>query len=630
MRYSQLLIPTVKEVPAEAEIISHQLMIRAGFVRKVASGTYTYLALGWRSLKKIIEIVRQEMDAAGAQEILMPILQPLELWQKTGRDVDYGQTMCKFTDRHQRENVLAPTAEEVVTTLVANEVSSYKQLPVNLYQVHDKFRDEFRPRFGALRSREFIMKDGYSFDASLAGLEKTYQAMYDAYRRIFTRCGLRYVIVEAESGPIGGSASHEFMVACQAGEDIILVSDKSNYAANVEKAAIGGIPGEYSYDPFDSRPAGPLEEVHTPDSKTIADVCKFMKIKPRFLLKTLVLKPVFEELPGVAETPLTLAAKKVKYIVAVLRGDIEINLAKVLSDVAPVFKELGRLVKKVDLVDPLEAEKDGVPIGFVGPHIVSGREDMVLIADHSVLRQSAAAEEKGPFWVAGANKKDYHVKYFNWSRDVADLARHRQLFAKPVDMRNAREGDLSPMNDGGVLRELRGIEVGHVFKLGTKYSTVLGAKFVDEAGKEQPCIMGCYGIGINRILAGAIEMDSGHDVNGCVLPISIAPFEVEVLPLNMDKPAVKEAAEKLYAELRAAGADVLLDDRDERAGVKFKDSDLIGMPLRIVVGERNLNEGKVEIKRRTDAQATVIPADGAVAEALRILREMKEAVAARK
>ena len=685
MRYTQLFIPTVKEVPAEAEIISHQLMIRAGMVRKVASGTYTYLPLGWRSLKKIIAIVRAEMDAAGAQEVLLPILQPMELWQKTGRSADYGPTMCRFEDRHGRMNVLAPTAEEVVTSLVAGEVSSYKQLPLHLYQVHDKFRDEFRPRFGALRSREFLMEDGYSFDASLAGLEKSYQAMYDAYRRVFDRCGLKYVVVEAESGPIGGSASQEFMVVCQAGEDIVVHTEDFSYAANIEKAEVdapkeGPGTGDRGTGTRDQGPGTrdrgtgipAMEDVHTPNVGTIEAVCAFLKTRPQDMIKTLIywrydqglrvkidgLRQQISDLArqveherrvmegaradvesGYQDDAFAEAAdvtahkrdmenlkweletdgyRKVSFVVAIVRGDHAVNDAK-LPHLAGHHLEMAS--------EDMIAWFTGADTGFAGPMgkheklrpaVIIGPSGKPLtpnVEGHMFVDHSVAAMAVG---VTGANKTDYHTRNVVPGRDFP-LSGENVIVA---DIRNAVEGDT---HGGKPLKFSHGIEVGHVFKLGTKYSQVLGAKFLDEGGKEQPCIMGTYGIGINRILAAAIEMDGGHDANGCVLPVAIAPFEVEVLPLNADKPAVVAEAQRIYDELRAAGADVLLDDRDARPGVKFKDSDLIGIPLRVVVGERGLKEGQVEIKRRTDAQAAKVPSASASAEVLKILGEMKNA-----
>ena len=579
MRYSRLLIPTTKEVPAEAEVSSHQLMIRAGYIRRVASGTYTYLVLGARSLRKIIQIVREEIDAAGAQEIIMPIVQPMELWEATGRKDDYGETLGHFIDRHGRDNALSPTAEEVCTFHAGNEIRSYKQLPINLYQINTKYRDEFRPRFGVLRSREFIMKDAYSFDADEEGLDASYRAMYDAYCRILTRCGVPYVIVEAASGEIGGTGSDEFMIPCEAGEDIILSSDKGNYAANVEKCAIGDRPAT-----LDGRPTGQLEKVHTPDMSSIDDVGGFMKVKPKHLLKTLVFR------------------SGARWVVGVVRGDHELNEDKFRTVVDGA----------VELADDTEAREAGFVIGFVGPHVVVGRDDVTLYVD-----PDAAGDQ---FWASGANEKDHHVKHFNWHRDVlGPLGNAAGRAVKVVDIRGALDGDPSPLNDGGVLCESRGIEVGHIFKLGTKYSKKLGATFLDEHGKENHCLMGCYGIGINRILAAAIEV--AHDADGCILPVTIAPFEVEIVAIGPSD-EVAAASEGLYAELRGSGADVLLDDRKARPGVKFKDADLIGIPLRVVVGDRGLKEGHVEIKRRAGGEQEALAPGEAAARVREILDEM--------
>ncbi|MBI5723005.1 MAG: proline--tRNA ligase [Planctomycetes bacterium] len=578
MRYSQTLIPTVKEVPAEAEIPSHQLMIRAGFIRKVASGTYTYLPLGNRSLLKIIAIVREEMNRAGAQEILMPVLQPMELWEATGRREDYGETLAWFEDRHGRENVLAPTAEEVVTSLVAAEINSYRQLPVNLYQINTKVRDEFRPRFGVLRSREFIMKDAYSFHANVDDLEKTYRAMYDAYCRIFSRCGLKYVAVEADSGPIGGSASHEFMVPCSAGEDVIVHAEDFSYAANLEKAEIDAPAA--SPQLAAARQAAPaMEEVHTPGVGSIEAVCNFLKNRPADMIKTLVYT----------------SGKDV--IVALLRGDHEANENKLrrACDGAALEMAPPEVIKNVT----------SAAVGFAGPQGLAGKITR-LIVDNSVAAMTSG--------VTGANKTDYHVRNVVPGRDFP-LSGANVVVA---DIRNAVDGDT---RGGKALKFSRGIEVGHVFKLGTKYSQKLSANFLDEQGQKQPCIMGCYGIGINRILASAIEM--GHDDNGCVLPIAIAPFEVLVVPINISNPEVMGAAERIYKDLQAGGADVLLDDRDARPGVKFKDADLLGIPLRIVVGEKSLKEGKVELKARTEAKPTLVDLGAAVARTLDLAAQLK-------
>jgi len=604
MKWTQMLIPTMKETPSEAEIPSHQLMIRAGMIRKLASGTYTYLPLGWKSILKIIAIVREEMNRAGAQEISMPILQPMELWQKTGRDVVFQDIMCHFTDRHERENVLAPTAEEVVTAIAASEVSSYKQLPINLYQINTKFRDEFRPRFGVLRSREFIMKDAYSFDATVEGLNESYKKMYDAYCRIFTRCGLKYVTVEADSGGMGGTDTEEFMIPCPAGEDILISSDKGNYAANVEKAQTGT-----RNCTLEGEPVGELENVHTPGCKSIEELVEFFKtqlktkVKPQNLLKTLVCKTTAAE--G--------QASHVKWVLAVVRGDHELNESKLKSEVLARFPDL----QDVQLTDEASARDDGFPIGFVGPHVIhsgiAGASGTVIFVDPDAAQ--------GGFWVTGANKIDYHVKKFNWKRDVlAALGNEADKRVLVADIRNALQGDPSPRNDGGILQESRGIEVGHVFKLGTKYSAMLGATFLDDNRQSHPCIMGCYGIGVNRIMASAIEM--ANDADGILWPISISPFEVLVTSVNPDDPEVSAAAEEIYQQLRRENIDVLLDDRALRGGVKFKDADLIGIPIRITVGKKALDEGNVEIKLRRDAEKKTVARAGAANCAVEWVRKL--------
>ncbi len=583
MRYSKLLIPTVKEDPAEAEVPSHKLMLRAGFIRKLASGTYTYLPLGWRSILKIIAIVRDEMNAAGAQEISMPILQPLELWQQTGRDVAYGPTMCKFEDRHGRWNALAPTAEEVVTSLAAGEISSHKQLPTNLYQINTKFRDEYRPRFGVLRSREFIMKDAYSFDADEKMLDESYHKMYDAYCRIFTRCGLKYVAVWAESGEMGGSGSQQFTVPCDNGEDVIVLTEDGQYAANLEKAPVDP-PGGTTLQSCDSlitarRAVPPMLEVHTPNVGSIDAVCKFLGTEPAAMIKTLIY--------SLGE----------KVMAVLVRGDHEVNPEKLTQLFSGAHIELAG--------EGVIQKATGAAVGFAGPVNPSNPPSLTII-DHSV-----AAMVSG---VAGANKTDHHVRNVVPGRDFPLDGPS----VKVADVRNAAQGDTY---QGKKLLFKRGIEVGQVFKLGTKYSAKLGAKYLALDGLQKPCLMGCYGIGINRILASAIEI--GNDANGCILPVNIAPFEVEVLPLNMDNPAVVKEAERIYAALRAAGVDVLIDDRDARSGVKFKDADLIGIPVKVVVGERRVKEGKVELKRRTDKDAAIIDLGGEVEAVRQILAQMR-------
>ncbi|MBN2128751.1 MAG: proline--tRNA ligase [Sedimentisphaerales bacterium] len=575
MKYSQMLIPTVKEVPADAEVPSHQLMIRAGLIRKVASGTYTYLPLGWRCLRKIIEIVRQEMDRAGAQEILVPCLQPRELWQQTGRDTDYGETMCRVKDRHGRWNVLGPTAEEVFTYHAAAEINSYKQLPINLYQISPKFRDEFRPRFGVLRSREFIMKDAYSFDADEDSLHKSYMAMYNAYCRVFERCGLEYVIVQAESGEMGGSGSHQFTIPCASGEDTIVHTEDGSYAANLEKAAVDPLPKQQAPDEV-----GAPEDVHTPNVGTIEAVCAFLKTEPREMIKTLIFDADGET------------------VAALIRGDHEMNPEK-------LTQTLGG--KHSELADEATIEKvTGARVGFAGPMGLGERVSKLLV-DHAVAAMAVG--------VTGANKTDYHTRNVVPGRDFP-LEGDNVLVA---DLRNAVEGDTY---DGKPLLFRRGIEVGQVFKLGTKYSKKLGATFLDEHGAEKPCLMGCYGIGINRIMASAIELY--HDKNGTVWPISIAPFEVLITAVNQDDPDVARVSQEIYERLGAAGIEVLLDDRDLRGGVKFKDADLIGIPVRVTVGKRSVAEGNVEIKLRTETESTKSPIAEAPQKVIELVGSLKE------
>jgi prolyl-tRNA synthetase len=582
MRWTQTLIPTQKENPADAQIISHQLMIRAGLIRQLTAGAYDFLPLGLRSLQKASAIVRQEMNAIGAAEVLLPALQPLELWQKTGRDVSYGENLFKLKDRHGRMIVLGPTHEEVITELVSAYVNSYKQLPLSLYQIQTKFRDEFRPRFGLLRVREFLMKDAYSFHASLDSLNRTYDDYYRAYERIFTRCGIPYVIVEAESGPIGGSASHEFMAACSAGEDLLVRSDKGNYAANVEKAETGRRESTFGGDP-----TGPLEKVHTPHLPAIEDVGRFMKVKPKNMLKTLVFRTTN---PG----PTLESGVNPHWVVAVVRGDHEVNESKLARAAAEHFQ-----VRGIELVDDQEVRAKW-PIGFVGPDAAIKALDAVMLVDPDAAQ--------GGFWAAGANEIDYHVKHFNWFRECGQpLADPKKVAI--ADIRNAIEGDPSPKNDGGILHTSRGIEIGHVFKLGTKYSDALGAQFLDDQGNQNPLIMGCYGIGVGRILIAAVE--NGHDERGIIWPAAIAPFSVVITPIKYDG-EVKTAADRLYEQLNAAGIDALLDDRDARPGFKFADADLIGFPIRINIGDRGLKEGKVELKKRTAAEAEMVSLDQVV------------------
>jgi prolyl-tRNA synthetase len=576
MRWSQTLIPTQKETPADAQIISHQLMIRAGLLRQLTAGAYDFLPLGFRSLNKAIRIVREEMDRINAAEVLLPALQPAELWQKTGRDISYGENLMKFKDRHGRLNVLGPTHEEVVTELVSAHVNSYKQLPLSLYQIQTKFRDEYRPRFGLLRVREFIMKDAYSFHADIESLNKIYDQFYGAYEKIFTRCGIPFVVVEAESGPIGGSASHEFMAACAAGEDTLVTSDKGNYAANVEKAEIGDRSATFGGDP-----TGPLEKVHTPGLPGCEEAGKFMKVKTKNLLKTLVFRTD-------AAGPTQESGVNPRWVVAVVRGDHEVNEAKLKKAAAEKFDIHG-----FTMVDDPEVRANWV-IGFIAPDAAIKNKQAVLLVDPDAAQPG--------FWATGANEIDYHYKHFNWFRECGEALADPKKTAI-ADIRNATAGDPSPKNDGGKLQASKGIEIGHVFKLGTKYSDALGANYLDEKGQHHPLIMGCYGIGVGRILIAAVE--SLHDDKGIIWPMAIAPYSVVVTPIKYDG-EVKTAADKLYEELTAAGVDTLLDDRDARAGSKFADADLIGIPIRITIGDRGLKDGKVELKKRSAAEAEMV------------------------
>ena len=568
MRYSRYFIPTHKETPAEAEIISHQLMLRAGFIRKLTSGIYTYLPVGLKALRKVEEIIRQEMNRSGAIELLMPAVQPGELWKETGRWDYYGSELLRFRDRHQRESCLGPTHEEVITDLVRNEIQSYRQMPVNFYQIQTKFRDEIRPRFGVMRCREFIMKDAYSFDADEAGADKSYQVMFDTYHRIFQRCGLKFRAVEADTGTIGGSFSHEFMVLADTGEDQIASCGKCDYAANLEKAEV---PWEGDRTVSSDGVLQPLQEVETPGMKSVEEVTGFLSIPPRELVKTLILRS--EDM----------------IVAALVRGDHELNEIK--------LKNLLGL-DQIELADPeIVEEVTGAPMGFAGP--VGLRIE--VLADHALRGMSN--------FVTGGNRQDLHLKNVNLERDF-----HVSRFA---DLRIIAPGDPCP-KCGEAVHFGRGIEVGHVFKLGTKYSKAMGALFLDEHGKEIPIVMGCYGIGVGRTLAAAIEQN--HDQDGIIFPIPISPFEVVILPLQMHEPEVVEAAERLYKELSEAGLDVLLDDRDLRAGMKFKDADLLGTPLRATIGMRNLKEHMVEFKLRTDRESTLIP----LQDAARMIRKKAE------
>lgn len=544
MRASKLYAPTLREVPAEAEIPSHQLMLRAGFIRKAAGGVYTYLPLAWRTLRKIEQIIREEMDAAGGQEIAMPIMQPSELWKESGRWEVFGEEMFKLKDRHGREFCLGPTHEEIITDLVRNEVRSYKQLPLLLYQIQNKYRDEIRPRFGLMRGREFIMKDLYSFDKDEAGLDISYKKMYDAYTKIFSRCGLVFRPVEADSGAIGGSNTHEFTALAQTGESEIAVCTKCDYAANVEKAESTVL---YPEDEAEL----PLEKKATPNTKTIETVIEYLQL------------PIEKSIKAVA-----FQDEKDKLICVFVRGDHKVNEVKVQNAVGAIS------LRMADEEAILAA--GGVP-GFMSP--IGLRKGTVVIVDATVMEMKNAC--------CGANEVDMHYINANPKRDFGEVL--------VKDVRLMQKGDACP-HCGAPVQITRGIEIGQVFKLGIKYSSALRATFLDENGREKPLIMGCYGIGVSRTMAAAIEQY--HDENGIIWPRAIAPYEVVLVPVNAKNEAQMKLAEKIYAGLQQAGIEVLLDDRKERAGVKFKDADLIGYPVRVTIGPKAVEEDKIEVKVR--------------------------------
>ncbi len=575
MLWTQTLIPTMKETPEGAEIPSHVLMLRAGLIGQVMAGAYTYLPLGLRSLRKAENIVREEMNAAGAVELLMPAISPISLWEQTGRAEAFGDVLIKFTIRRQNRKVrmaLGPTHEEVITDLVARHISSYRQLPITLYQIQTKFRNEERPRFGVLRTSEFLMKDAYSFDTSVESLGENYKKMYAAYCRIFERCGLEYLPVEAESGPIGGDVSHEFMVPAENGEDTLLHCAECGYAANQERAEVGA----RDVAPPDV-PLEELKKVDTPGASTIEQVSSFLGCKPQNLIKTLIY------------------TADGKPIAVLARGDHEANEGKIRR---------AAVAEKLELADPEMIERvTGAPVGFAGP--VGTKEKIAILADRDI-RQMANS-------VTGANAADAHLTGVNLGRDF-----EVDQFA---DLRNAVDGDPCPRCNSQ-LAGRHAIEVGHVFKLGTKYSEALSARFLDDREQQHPIVMGCYGIGINRIIAAAIE--TSHDENGIIWPVALAPYEVLLVPLKVTDEQTMKVATQLHDDLSAAGIDVLLDDRDARAGVKFKDADLIGIPLRVVIGPRGLKQGQLEIKWRWEKEPRMIDRDGAaelVAELIRCKRK---------
>ena len=563
MKASQFFISTLKEAPAEAALPSHKLMLRAGLIKANASGLYTWMPMGLRVLRKVEHIVREEMNRAGAIELLMPVIQPADLWKESGRWDFYGDELLRITDRHDNEFCFSPTCEEMVTDIVRKEINSYKQLPKNFYHIQTKFRDERRPRFGVMRAREFVMKDAYSFHADFASLQETYQAMYDAYCRVFGRLGLNFRPVAADTGSIGGTGSHEFQVLAESGEDVIAYSDASDYAANVELAQTLPLSG--------SRAAAQknLEKVHTPEVKTIAQLVDFLQIPVETTLKSIVVESENEG----------------ELVLLLLRGDHEFNDIKA--------EKLAGVKSPLTMAQPEHIlAAFGANGGSLGPVGFKGK----VYADF--------ATEKGADWVIGANEDGFHYTGFNFGRDAVE--------PEFADIRNVVAGDPSPCGKGS-LQLARGIEVGHVFQLRDKYSAALNASFLDNNGKSQIMEMGCYGIGITRVVAAAIEQN--HDERGIIWTDAMAPFAAVIVPMNYKKSeAVREAADKIYADLLAAGVDVLLDDRDERAGVLLADSELLGIPHRIVIGDRGLKEGNVEYARRTDSEAQSVPVDDIAAQ----------------
>ncbi len=567
MRVSQFFLSTLKEAPAEAELVSHKLMLRAGLIKRIGSGLYTWMPLGLRVLRKVENIVREEMDKSGAVELLMPAVVPAELWQETGRWDVFGPQMLKIKDRHGRDFCFGPTHEEVITDVARREIKSYRQLPVNFYQVQTKFRDEIRPRFGVMRAREFVMKDAYSFHASFASLEQTYQVMHDCYSRIFSRLGLKFRAVAADTGAIGGTGSHEFHVLADSGEDAIAFCPSSDYAANVELAE--------AVSPTTPRPAPAeaMQKVATPGARTIEEVSQFLKVTPQQIVKSL----------------LVVTSEGQPYLL-LLRGDHALNEVKLSKH--PAFGQGFRFASEQEVEEIMSCRA-----GYIGPK--GAPAGVGIIADRAVAVMAD--------FVCGANDNGFHLTGVNLE-DLQSYTDGMLEFNREVtthDIRNVVEGDPSP--DGkGTLELCRGIEVGHIFQLRTKYSEAMKATFLDENGKEQVMEMGCYGIGVSRIVAAAIEQ--GHDEHGIVFPPAMAPFQLAIVPIGLNRSElVKETVEKLYAELMASGIEVLLDDRDERPGVMFADLELIGIPHRIVIGERGLKDGNVEYQGRRDDKATAIP-----------------------
>jgi prolyl-tRNA synthetase len=567
MRWSRYFLYTLRDNPSDAEVVSHQLLARAGMIDKLAAGIYTYLPLGWRSIEKMVRIVREEMNAAGSAELVMPCVQPAELWQESGRWQVYGKELLRIKDRHERDFCFGPTHEEVITDAVRRRVTSYRQLPASLYQIQTKFRDEIRPRFGLMRGREFIMKDAYSFHVSADSLDEAYRAFERAYRRVFDRCGLSYTAVEADTGNIGGSESHEFMVLASTGEDAVAACE-CGYGANLEKATTGVVP---SAPPWPDPVPGSPEEVHTPGATSVPDVAAFLRLDPAHFIKTMIVETDRE------------------FVVALVRGDDEVNEVKLKNFLGCAHLQLASEAKIEQLT--------GGATGFSGPVGLTGVQ---VVADPEVMRLAVAA--------TGANRKDFHLVGVVPGRDFTP--------DRVADIRVARVGDPCP-RCGRLLEVKRGIEVGHIFKLGTKYSSKMACNYLDENGQTHPMIMGCYGLGIGRTVAAAVEQN--HDEHGIVWPRALAPFEVELVALNPDVADVREAAERLYGDFAAAGIEVFYDDRDERPGVKLNDADLIGFPVRLVVGKKGVAQGQAELSLRRDREKIMVPLTDAVARARGLL-----------
>jgi len=577
MKASQTFLATLKEAPADAEVVSHQLMVRAGLIRKLSAGIYNYLPLGLKVIRKVENIIREEMNRAGAIELLMPIVQPAELWQETGRWEKMGPELLRIKDRHERDFLIQPTSEEVITDLARTEIKSYKQLPINFYQIQTKFRDERRPRFGIMRGREFSMKDAYSFDRDHDGLKRSYALMFDAYVRIFKRMGLTFRAVTADNGAIGGSGSQEFHVIADTGEDAIVYCPNSDYAANLEAAE------SLSLVTKRDAPKEVMKKVSTPEQKRCEDVARFLKISLTQTIKSLVLAVDQEHGPAT-------------FFMLLLRGDHELNEIK-------ASKVPGLTAFRFASDEEVKAACHS-PVGYLGP--VGLSSNVQIVADRTVANMSD--------FVCGANEAGYHLTGVNWGRDLPE----------PIiaDIRNAVAGDPSP--DGkGVVDICRGIEVGHVFQLGTRYSEAMKCTYLDENGKSQPMVMGCYGIGVTRLLGAAIEQ--GHDEKGILWPISMAPFELVICPVGYDKSEmVRQAADELHHQLENAGIDVVLDDRGERPGAMFADWELIGVPYRLVIGERSLKEGNVEFQGRGESTAQLVPVNEITEKAISIIRAAKD------